>query len=150
MRPVRFATACSLVLLVLWVAPAVASTGPSRAARMIDQINQARAHSGLRPLRLSSSLTSSSSGFSHSLMSGGRFGHASRIHASARFHRLGEALAMHTGSELGIASTVRQWLASPAHRPILLTRSMRWAGAGVTGGRFHGRSTTIWVLQVGS
>jgi uncharacterized protein YkwD len=116
---------------------------------MIDQINKARAHYGLRPLRLSSSLCGTSSGFSNTLMSGGRFGHASRIRASGRFHRLGEALAMHTGSGLGVGSTVRQWLASPTHRPIVLTRSMHWAGAGVTRGRFHGRTMTIWVLQVG-
>jgi uncharacterized protein YkwD len=116
---------------------------------MIDQINKARAHNGLRPLGMSPSLSRSSAGFSHSLMSVGRFGHAARIHASSRFHKLGEALAMHTGTGLGISGTVRQWLASPAHRPIVLTRSMHWAGAGVTRGRFHGQRTTIWVLQVG-
>jgi hypothetical protein len=31
----------------------------------------------------------------------------------------------------------------------VLTRSMRYVGAGVSRGHFHGHSSTIWVLQVG-
>jgi uncharacterized protein YkwD len=147
MRTVRVATVCSLVLVALIVVPGPANA--SRSGRMISEINRARARNGLGPLRSSPSLIRSSSGFSHSLLAGGRFGHAARIHASSRFHRLGEALAMHTGFGLGVRGTVRRWLASPTHRPIVLTRNMHYVGAGVSRGSFHGHRTTIWVLQVG-
>ena len=149
MRSVRLTTVCALAFAVLFVAPPLQASAAGGSGQMIRQINKARAHYGLRPLRASSSLSHSSTGFSRQLLSGGRFGHAARIHASSRFHSLGEALAMHSGSGLGIRGTVRQWLASPTHRPIVLTRSMRYVGAGASRGRFHGHRSTIWVLQVG-
>jgi uncharacterized protein YkwD len=149
MRSVRLTTVCALAFAVLLVAPPLQASAAGGSGQMIRQINKARAHYGLRPLRASSSLSHSSTGFSRQLLSGGRFGHAARIHASSRFRSLGEALAMHTGLGLGVRDTVRRWLASPTHRPIVLTRSMRYVGAGVSRGRFHGRRSTIWVLQIG-
>jgi uncharacterized protein YkwD len=149
MRTVRLTAVCSLAFAVLLVTPLPASASSGGSGQMINQINKVRARYGLRPLRASSSLSHSSTGFSRQLMSGGRFGHAARIHASSRFHRLGEALAMHGGVGLGISDTVRRWLGSPTHRPIVLTH-MRYVGAGVARGRFHGQQMTIWVLQVGS
>ena len=150
MPRVRLTAVCSLAFLVLLLAPPLqASAARSGSSQMVNQINKVRARYGLRPLRASNSLTHSSTGFSRQLLSGGRFGHAARIHASSRFRNLGEALAMHGGMGLGVSDTVRRWLASPTHRPIVLTRSMRYVGAGVSRGSFRGAQSTIWVLQVG-
>jgi uncharacterized protein YkwD len=150
MRTVRLTAVCSLLAFaVLLVTPLQAPAAGGGSSRMIHQINKVRARYGLQHLRASSSLSHSSAGFSRQLMSGGRFGHDARIHASRRFRRLGEALAMHGGLGLGISDTVRRWLGSPTHRPIVLTRTMRYVGAGLARGRFQGNWSTIWVLQVG-
>jgi uncharacterized protein YkwD len=116
---------------------------------MVGAINKARARHGLRPLHSSSSLGRSATRFSRRLMLSGSFGHASRVQASGRFRTLGEALGMHLGRGLGIRSTVRLWLRSPTHRPIVLTRSMNLLGVGLAQGRFRQHRASIWVLQTG-
>jgi uncharacterized protein YkwD len=117
---------------------------------MLRKVNAARARHGLPALRPSRSLGRSSGRFAHWLMSHGLFGHRAGVSASHRFRRLGEALAMHSGSKPGIRGTVRSWLGSPAHRAIVLTHSMRWIGVGMSRGRFGGHRAVIWVLQVGA
>ena len=141
---------CIAVLIAALTVPTeiAAASGPSD--EMIQVINKVRARQGLFALRASSSLQHSSGVFSHRLMATNRFGHASRVSASGRFRRLGEALALHSGRRLKIRGTVRSWLRSPGHRAIVLTRSMRYVGAGVTRGRFGRSRATIWVLQTGS
>ena len=132
--------------------PATASAKPAQAAAansMVAKINSVRARNGLRPLRTSPSLGGSSARFARWLMRRGVLGHGSRVRASGRFRRLGEALALHGGRRLAIRSTVRRWLRSPSHRSVLMTRTMRWVGAGVVRGRFRGRRATLWVLQTG-
>ncbi len=130
--------------------PAPAEAGKSHAATlMLQKINQARAHHGLRALRFSPSLRRSSGRFAHHLMATDVFGHRAHVSASRRFHRLGEALAMHSGRKPGVRRTVRQWLGSPAHRRLVLNRGMPWVGLGMARGRFGGHRAVIWVLQVG-
>ena len=140
---------CSVAVIAAFTVPAeiAAASGPS--SEMIDVINKVRAQHGLHSLRASPSLQRSSGAFSRRLMAANRFGHASRVSASRRFRRLGEALALHPGGRLKVRGTVRRWLRSSGHRHIVLTR-MRYIGAGVTQGRFGRRRATIWVLQVGS
>lgn len=148
-RP-RVVLACLLSFAALGLSfSSQAYAAPSPADRMIAKINSVRAANGLPPLRQSPSLDRSSHRFSAYLMSRDLFGHRSRVSASRHFRRLGEALAMHSGHRLAIRGTVREWLGSPEHRAIVLTRSMRWIGAGATRGRFQGRGATIWVLQAG-
>ena len=77
------------------------------------------------------------------------FTHQSSIWASSRFKLLGEALEWHCGRRFDVGGTLRRWLASPSHREIVLSPTMRRQGAGVTRGRFGGRGATIWVLHVG-
>jgi uncharacterized protein YkwD len=149
LRPLRIATACLLLALALLASPAGAQGSSGRAGLMIDKVNRVRARHGLPRLRTSPSLVRSAGRFSHWMMASDVFGHRERVSASGHFHRLGEALAMHMGAGLGVGSTVRQWLHSPSHRAIVLTRSMGWVGAGATRGRFHGTRATIWVLQTG-
>ena len=151
MRYSRAITVCMLVLVVLAL-PAPASAKRAHAAAvssMIGKINQVRARHGLPALRSSGSLSRSSSRFSSYLMAHDVLAHRSRVSASRHFRRLGEALAMHTGRGLSVASTVRMWLNSPPHRAVILTRSMNLVGAGASQGRFRGHRGTVWVLQTG-
>jgi uncharacterized protein YkwD len=141
---------CMLVVVAL-AAPGVAAArtdgGPSD--DMIQAVNSTRANHGLAALRPSPQLTRTSQAFSEELLSTGTFGHRARIDGGPGFSTLGEALAMHSGRSLGIRSTVRQWLASPGHRALVLSKTMRWVGTGVSRGGFRGGSATIWVLRVG-
>jgi uncharacterized protein YkwD len=116
---------------------------------MIDKINAARARHGAPPLRPSPSLRRSALAFARHLMRRDLFGHAARIRASPRFRALGEVLAIHRGRRPRRSFTVRAWMGSPGHRSVLLSRMFRRVGAARARGRFHGRRTTIWVVQVG-
>ena len=138
-----------IAMIAAFTMPAeiAAASGPSD--EMIEVINKVRARHGLHALSAPPSLHRSSGAFSRRLMGSNRFGHGSRVSASRGFRRLGEALALHAGRRIAIRRTVRKWLRSSGHRAIVLTR-MRYAGAGVTRGRFGRNRATIWVLQVGS
>ena len=116
---------------------------------MADLINEVRARNGLEALRTSSSLAGSARRFSRWLMANDTFGHLGSIQASSDFVLLGEALAMHTGRRFKVRATLDRWMSSASHRAIVLSRTMRWQGAGVTRGLFGARPATIWVLQVG-
>ena len=116
---------------------------------MLGTINQARARNGLRPLHASPALNGSASRFAGSLMSRGVLAHRSRVSAGSGFSRLGEALGLISGRGLGVRTTVSNWLHSPPHRAVILTRSMNLIGVGMARGRFHGRRSTIWVVQTG-
>lgn len=140
-----------LVMLAIAVSaaqPAMAAPAETEAA--LDAINKARAGAGLRPLALSPALTRSSAAFAGRIMRTGVFAHAGTIHAAGGFKRLGECIAMHTGRAARPGRTVRRWLASPGHRPLLLSRGFRQAGAAAVQGRFNGRRSTVWVLQLGA
>ena len=152
MRARRAITICLLVFVVLAL-PAGAPASPARAAggasAMIGKINQVRAAHGLRPLHRSPSLAGSSSRFAAFLMRRGVLAHRSRVSAGSGFRKLGEALGLTSGRGLGVGATVRMWLHSPTHRAVILTRSMNLVGASAVQGRFHGRRSTIWVVQTG-
>ena len=151
MRGSRVLTVCLLVLVVLAL-PGPASDSRSRvqaASSMLGTINQARARNGLRPLHASPALNGSASRFAGSLMSRGVLAHRSRVSAGTGFSRLGEALGLISGRRLGVRTTVSNWLHSPPHRAVILTRSMNLIGVGMARGRFHGRPSTIWVVQTG-
>jgi uncharacterized protein YkwD len=116
---------------------------------MIDAINELRGKHHLSPLRHSPSLARTAAKYSTFLMERDWLGHVYPIRASSRFRSVGEVLAMHTGRRNRTAWSARRWLSSPAHRSIVLSRSFRWAGAGVEHGRFGSTRATIWVLQLG-
>ena len=128
---------------------AAAATGDAAEAEAVNVINRYRVSNGRRPLRMSGSLNRSAKRYSHRLMARDYFGHASRVQASSRFRTLGEVLARFGGRRYRARAAVRQWMRSAGHRFVLLRPSLRWIGAGATRGRFRGRSSTIWVVQVG-
>jgi uncharacterized protein YkwD len=146
LRRTRVLTVC---LLALFLGLPCSAQGSQARDVLLERVNGARAQAGLNPLRVSPSLSASSSSFSGSLMGGGVFGHGSGVSANRRFKGLGEAIAMHSGGNPKPGTVVRRWLGSPSHRAVVLKRGVRLAGAGYTTGRFRGRRATIWVLQVG-
>jgi uncharacterized protein YkwD len=147
MRRVRW----GLVVLALSVSAALpaGAAAASETEAAIAAINKARASVGVAPVKLSPTLTRSSGAFGRRLMRIDVFAHAPTIQAAGSFRRLGECLAMHTGRAARPGWTVRRWLASPGHRPLVLSSGFRHAGAAAVRGRFHGRPSTIWVLQLG-
>jgi uncharacterized protein YkwD len=147
LRLVRIAAACVLASLTLALpAPAEAHHA---ANVMVSKINKVRARHGLPPLRSSPSLKRSSRRFARTMIRRDFFGHRSRVSASHRFRRLGEAIAMHSGGRPGVRGTLRGWLRSPSHRKLVLTRSRRYVGAGMARGRLGRGRAVIWVMQVG-
>jgi uncharacterized protein YkwD len=136
------------VLACALVVPAAASAN-SATVHMLDRVNAARAHHGLRPLHLSRSLEDSAHRYSSHLLHSGSFGHASRIHASRRFHTLGEILELHLGRRPAIGLTMHDWMTSSEHRSIILSSAFSFAGAGYATGRWHGRKVTIWTMHFG-
>jgi uncharacterized protein YkwD len=145
--PRVLALSCVAACAALVPGPALAagSTPP-----MIAKVNKVRAKRGLPRLRYSRSLGRSSGRFARHLMRVDRFGHAARIHASGHFRMLGEVLAIHSGWGARYRAVIRGWLRSPPHRVLLLSRALRYVGAGRARGRFRGRRSTIWVVQFGA
>ena len=144
--------AMSLALLVAVAAalmvPAGASAG-SAPIKALKRVNKIRARHGLPKVHLSRSLERSAKRYSRYQMRHGYFGHSSRIHASGRYRTLGEILEMHYGGRPAAGFAVHNWMHSPPHRSIILSRSFRFAGAGYAIGRFHGRESVIWTMQFG-
>ena len=140
---VLVAAAC---LTSLFAAPAQAA---SPARQMVKSINKVRAAHGIRPLKISRSLSRSSTRYSRRMMRAGYFGHMNRIQASSRFRSLGEVLEYRRGHRPGVRATLNDWLRSPAHRWVILNPGFRYIGAGFTRGRFRGRRATLWAAHLG-
>ena len=143
----RLLCAGVLAVLALGLLPAGAAAGPGE--EMVGAINHVRMTRGLPPLRTSPTLNRSSYGYARLLMRTQRFGHARYIHASRAFRPLGEVLELHPGRTAQVRAALRRWLHSPTHRRVLLSRSFRYVGVGLTSGRFRGWTRSIWVAQLG-
>ena len=135
---------CALVLPA--ASPAEASS-PSKV--MVSKINKFRKAHGLRPVHMSGALNRSSYRYARYMMRHHYFGHASHIHASGSFRMLGEVLAMHQGRHPRPSLAVNGWKRSAIHRRVLLHPAFRYIGAGRAYGRFHGRRSMMWVVQLG-
>jgi uncharacterized protein YkwD len=123
-----------------------AAGGAKDAPAMVDTINRARSKHGAHALRHSAALSRSARRYARHLLRTGNFGHAGRIRAGKHFSHLGELLARHRGSKPRRSATVRGWLRSPWHRPVLLGHQFRLVGVG----RVSGRRRTIWVVHLGA
>jgi uncharacterized protein YkwD len=130
--------------------PPKAKEVPTPAERMLTAVNELRLEHGLSPYRASAALSQSAGRFAAWQMRAGRFGHLDRVEWDGRHRVLGEAISIHAGLRARVHATLRGWARSPVHRPLLLSRGLREAGAGLSSGRYGGRPTTIWVLQLGS
>jgi uncharacterized protein YkwD len=134
---------------VLFVAYPAAEANANSTLDLIAKINDLRHSHGERALQVSPSLMHSAKSYSREMMARQYFGHASRIHASARYRRLGEILEIHRGLNPGIGTAYRDWLYSPEHLGIILDPSFTYVGGGRTAGRFRGMRDTIWVMHFG-
>jgi uncharacterized protein YkwD len=139
----RLAVVLALALSVL---PGAAASGAKERPAMVDTINRARAKHGVHALRHSTALSRSARRYARHLVRTGTFGHAGRIRAGRQFKHLGELLARHPGRKPRRSRTVRGWMRSPWHRPVLLGHQFRLVGVG----RVHARRRTIWVVHLGT
>jgi uncharacterized protein YkwD len=148
MTRVRTAALLVLVASLMLALPMIArANSPERA--MLEKVNAYRAAHGVPKVRFSGSLARSASSYSRHMMRAGYFGHASRIHASRSYRTLGEIIEMHRGLRARVNVAFRSWVNSPPHRSVMLMRQFKFAGAGFTSGRFHGRRDTIWTMHFG-
>lgn len=117
---------------------------------MVDMINTVRAQHGLKKLRYSRSLSRSSGRYARYMVSRQHFSHASRIKASSRFSKLGEILARTPGPVPNWWQTLYEWLASPSHRAVLLSRRFSLIGAGRARNWAYGdQAAVVWAVQFG-
>ena len=137
----RARIAAVFVAITCLAVPASASAA-SPGAMMLKKVNAYRAKHGLRKVRFCRSLAHSAAAYSRYQMRHGYFGHASRIHASHKFHMLGEIIEIHRGGA-GVRTAFKAWIHSPPHRAIILDSRFKMAGAGFVTGRFHGHRDTI-------
>ena len=142
-----FVLCAFIACLLVFAAPAFAGGAENQ---MLSKINSYRAQHGLPKVRKSKSLARSAERYSWKQMHNGYFGHASRIQASSKYHRLGEILAWRKGTSAAINATFRMWLNSGGHRAVIMDRGFRYAGAGLAAGNFRGGRAAIWTVQFGS
>ena len=130
------------VLIALLLTPAAA-----RADAVIDAINDQRARRDLPELTPSATLERSAEAVARRLMREQRFDHDPV--SPAGFDVFGEALMLDFGVAATAEAVVHEWMASPEHRALLLSRSMRQIGAGAARGMFEGEAATIRVVHLG-
>jgi uncharacterized protein YkwD len=147
MTTLRRAACLVVACLAAGSAPAFADV---KEDALVAEINSARHAHGLGSVAASPTLNRSASGLAAQLMRDNWFGHAGAIEAGGGFRTMGEALSLHPGKRPRHAATVRGWLASPAHRALVLSTTFTRVGAGMARGPFNGRSSTIWVLHLGA
>ena len=148
MRVLPALLACALALVALALPAAARAADPEQEA--VDQVNQLRAGRGLDPLQVSSSLSRSARRYAAEMLRRDHFGHLPHIEIASRFRFAGEALAMHWNLTAEPAQTVRQWMASPSHRALLMSSRFRFVGLGLARGRLGSRAATTWVAHLGA
>jgi uncharacterized protein YkwD len=139
---------CALAVVAMLVPAAAAVADPEQEA--IDELNQIRHEHGLATLRESASLHRSSLRYAREMIRRDYFGHLARIQVAAQFSTAGEVLAMHSGLSPQPRRTVAQWMHSPPHRALLLSRRFRFVGMGLASGRFGSQLATTWVGHFGA
>jgi uncharacterized protein YkwD len=141
-RTAWIAMACA----ALAAAPAMAD---DEGERMIAEVNELRASSGLPPLASSPALTHSAERFASKQMRTDTFGHGPLIRTGGSWSALGEAISMHRGHRPRVHITLRRWTRSPPHAALLLSPLFTDAGVGLSRGRLGRGRATIWVIRFG-
>jgi uncharacterized protein YkwD len=117
------------------------------AAAVVCEINHVRAEHGLRHVQVNGALDTAAQRYAQDMAKRNFFSHVSPNGSTMadRLRRvgyvrsdmawsIGECLGWGTSSLATPAAMVQQWMNSPEHRAILLTRSWRHVGVGVAGG----------------
>ena len=147
--------------------PSSVSAIPDLARSLLAEVNRTRRMYGLRPLAYSPPLANAATEHSKALATAGMFTHSwpttGRLFSSwirgfypARGYRAWSAGENLLWASPGFtpASGVQQWLDSPTHRRVLLTRSWRELGIGVASavrapGAYGGRDVQIAAAEFG-
>lgn len=147
--------------------PAGVTAAPDVARSLVAEVNRVRRAYGLRPLAYSARLASAATEHSAALATAGMFTHnwptTGRLFSSwirtyypARGYRAWSAGENLVWASPGFtpASAVHQWLDSPTHRRVLLTKSWRELGIGVVSafrapGAYGGRDVQIAAAEFG-
>ena len=147
--------------------PSSVSAIPDLARSLLAEVNRTRRMYGLRPLAYSAPLANAATEHSKALATAGMFTHSwpttGRLFSSwirgfypARGYRAWSAGENLLWAAPGFtpASAVKQWLDSPTHRRVLLTRSWRELGIGVVSavrapGAYGGRDVQIAAAEFG-
>jgi uncharacterized protein YkwD len=134
---------------------------------ILRELNAARAHRGLQPLRLNKGLRTAAAGHAQAMLTTGFFSHSSRdgTSFSDRIRRsytprgftswtVGENILFDSDA-IGAPATIAAWMASPPHRRNLFSRAWREVGIGVAHtssapGVFGGGSAWIVTMDFGS
>jgi len=126
---------------------AEARTLSSSEASLLQTMNAVRTSHGLAPLRVDVRLLRAARGHSADMLTRQYFAHGSvagrALAQGARGPVFGEDLAWGTGATA--QWVVNRWLASPAHRAVLLRPGFRRVGIGMSFGTFagHGGATVV-------
>ncbi len=149
------------------VGPSSVSAIPDLARSLVAEVNRTRRTYGLRPLVYSAPLANAATEHSKALATAGMFTHSwpttGRLFSSwirgfypARGYRAWSAGENLLWASPGFtpASAVQQWLDSPTHRRVLLTKSWRELGIGVVAaaralGAYGGRDVQIAAAEFG-
>jgi uncharacterized protein YkwD len=126
---------------LLWpAAGAQARTLSGPEASLFRTVNSVRTARGLAPLRVDIRLVRAARGHSADMIRRQYFAHGSiasrALAAGARGPLFGEDLAW--GRGVTAQWVVTHWLASPAHRAVMLRPGFRRVGIGITYGTFSG------------
>lgn len=115
-------------------------------ARIVALINVRRVANGLEPVRADNALHELALAHSIDMLTQSYFAHDSPTGSSfdqrtSRLHRreVAENIAWGTGGYRTPAGIVSLWMASPGHRRIILTATLRRVGVGVADGTFEGQ-----------
>lgn len=143
------------------------SATPDLARMLLAAVNRMRRTYGLRPLAYSGALANAATEHANALATAGMFTHnwptTGRLYSSwirsfypARGYRAWSAGENLLWASPGFtpASAVQQWLDSPTHRKVLLTKSWRELGIGVVSavsapGTYGGRDVQIAAAEFG-
>jgi uncharacterized protein YkwD len=143
------------------------SATPDLARTLLAAVNRTRRTYGLRPLAYSGALATAATEHARALATAGTFTHewptTGRLFSSwirsfypARGYRMWSAGENLLWASPGFtpASAVQQWLDSPTHRRVLLTKSWRELGIGVVSavaapGTYGGRDVQIAAAEFG-
>lgn len=147
MRHLRALVVCCLLAVPLAVPVSASAVSTERS--MVRELNEVRSSYGLKRLRVSRTLLTSSGNYANWMMANDWFGHRGAA-AATNFRATGEILALHGGRRARIRRTIRLWLNSPSHRAVILAPQFRYVGAGRSRGKFRGRRSTAWVAHFGA
>ena len=118
--------------------------------QVISLINQIRAQHNLTPLTANSQLRNAARAHSADMLKRAFFDHNSpnetwdaRVARFLKAPLTGENIAMGSGTYAAPTSIVKQWMASPPHRAMILTAAFKRIGLGLASGTYQGTTGTV-------